>query len=89
MGYSIQPITIWVNGQSKTANYIISRSIYDDLNTEAVFYYQLTDEQTGLQITDGNQTMTGQDYIDWSASPDINLAAYEWICEQLNLTLIP
>ena len=88
MGYSIQPVTIWVNGQSKTANYIIARSIYDDLNTEAIFYYQLTDDQSGSVVTDGNVTMSGQDYIDWDASPDINLAAYEYLCEQLNLILV-
>ena len=88
MGYSIQPVTIWVNGQSKTANYIIARSIYDDLNTEAIFYYQLTDDATGATVTDGNVTMTGQDYIDWDSSQDINLAAYEYLCEQLNLILV-
>lgn len=88
MGYSIQPVTIWVNGQSKTANYIIARSIYDDLNTEAIFYYQLTDDQSGSVVTDGNVTMSGQDYIDWDASADINLAAYEYLCEQLNLILV-
>jgi len=88
MGYSIQPVTIWVNGQSKTANYIIARSIYDDLNTEAIFYYQLTDDQSGSVVTDGNVTMSGQDYIDWDASADINFAAYEYLCEQLNLILV-
>lgn len=87
MGYSIQPVTIWVNGQSKVANYIIAKSILDDLSTEAIFYYTLTNDAENQVIADGNVTMSGQAYIDWDASPDINLAAYEYICAQLNLTL--
>ncbi len=88
MGYSIQPITIWVNGQSKVVNYIIAKSILDDLSTEAIFYYTLTNDTENQVIADGNVTMTGQDYIDWDASSDINYAAYQYICQQLNLILV-
>ncbi len=88
MGYSIQPITIWMNGQSKFVNYIIAKSILDDLSTEAIFYYTLTNDAENQVIADGNVTMSGQDYIDWDASSDINYAAYQYICQQLNLILV-
>jgi len=93
MGYSIQPVTIWVNGESKQANYIIAKSIYDDLSTMAKFYYNLTihteteEGSSDESLASGNIDISGQAYIDWDASPDINLAAYEYICAQLNLTL--
>jgi len=89
MGYSIQPVTIWVNGESKQANYIVAKSIYDDLSTMAKFYYSLTiDDENGQSLASGNMDISGQDYIDWDASSDINYAAYQYICQQLNLILV-
>jgi hypothetical protein len=36
------------------------------------------------QLTQGNLTMQGQDYDDWQT----NEYAYDWIAEQLNLTIV-
>lgn len=87
----IQPITIWVNGQTKTGSWLGARSINDNLIDTAVFYYWISDDnngEAGQQLANGNLTMTGQDYQDWNANPDINQAAYAWIAAQLGLTLI-
>lgn len=91
----IQPISIWVNGEEKTGQFISTIS-NDNLATSALFYWQIYEGITnaegelsnGQQLAQGNVSMDGQDYIDWNADPDINQAAYIWVCDQLNLTLV-
>jgi hypothetical protein len=83
----IQPVSIWYNGQMLQATIYNMSSISDDLNTQAVFYYQLFNN-TNLQLADGNLTMTGFDYEAYSTSPDSNSYAYQWGATQLNLTII-
>ena len=91
----IQPISIWVNGEEKTGKYISSVSS-DNLATSAIFYWQIFEgitneegqESSGQQLAQGNLSMDGQAYIDWNSDPDINQAAYIWVCDQLNLTLV-
>lgn len=43
-----------------------------------------------VQVTQGNLTMTGQEYLDWdeSSAGTINEAAFVWAAGKLNLTLI-
>jgi hypothetical protein len=95
MGYSIQPVQIWTNGKNQTADYLEARIINDNLQNAAQFYYQLCNksiietQEVKEILAEGNVIIKAQDYIDWGESQDINLAAYEYICEQLNLTLIP
>ena len=92
----IQPITLWIAGETKTANVFSLQSITDDLATFATFYYRLgTETQVPEQpqpsvvwLQDGNLTMNGQTYQDWSATPDANQWAYNWAAQQLNLTII-
>lgn len=90
----IEPITIWKNGESQEANLLNAYIINDNLESSCTFYYQLCSsgeatEETALSIgqtlADGNVTMSGQDYINWDDSND---AAYLYIAEKLNLTLI-
>jgi hypothetical protein len=38
MGYSIQPVQIWQNGQSETGNYIDASIVNDNLSDYAQFY---------------------------------------------------
>lgn len=86
----IQPVNVWVNGQSLTANYLTLISTKDNLSTKAIFDYQL------LSVVEAGQTilirgeliMDGTDYENWGASGDINLAAFVWAASQLNLTLV-
>jgi hypothetical protein len=95
MGYSIQPVTIWVNGQAQQGNEIVASIVNDNLKDWAQFYWLINkvsgegDEKISVNLAKGNTTISGQAYQDWGQSPDINLAAYQYICEQLNLTLIP
>ena len=95
MGYSIQPVEIWQNGQSETGNYIDASIVNDNLSDYAQFYWNIskvTTSETGdtkQSLTQGNTTISGEAYAQWGAASDVNLAAYEYICTQLNLTLIP
>ena len=90
----IEPITIWKNGESQEANLLNAIIINDNLATSCSFYYQLCASGEGTEalplvigqtLAEGNITMSGQDYLDWDNS---NEAAYVYIAEKLNLTLI-
>jgi len=82
----IQPITLWVNGQQKTASLFNLIIINDNLLNSATFYWQLLDADAS-KLADGNLTMGEPDYDVWGSSADINLAAYQWAATQLNITL--
>ena len=96
MGYSIQPVDIWQNGQSETGNYIDASIVNDNLSDYAQFYWNIskvTTDSEGVEtkqsLTQGNTTISGEAYVTWGTASDVNLAAYEYICTELNLTLIP
>ena len=84
---NIQPVNTYYQGATVTMTQITLLSVYDNLLSECKFYYQLQDAQ-GKKIQDGNLNMYGATYTAWGAAQDINLAAYQWACQQLNLTLI-
>ena len=85
----IQPIQIWVNGQQQTGSWILSYITNDNLNNSATFYWAIyTAETGGIAISTGQVTMEEPDYTNWDNSDNINLAAYQWVCDQLGLTLI-
>jgi hypothetical protein len=79
----IQPVTVWVDGQNKQAIILNAFAINVTLNTSAKFVYQLIVEGEGIVAT-GNLTMGGQAYQEW----DQDIFAWDWIAEQLNLTII-
>ena len=90
----IQPITIWKNGESQEANLLNAIIINDNLESSCSFYYSLCASGEGTEATpliigqtlaEGNITMSGEDYLAWDNS---NEAAYVYIAEKLNLTLI-
>jgi hypothetical protein len=96
---NIQPVQIWVSGEVKTAEVFTLRSINDDLETSATFYYELKEADSvdpdgnpvsGSVLANGNQNMSGQDYTDWGnqSGTNINQWAYNWAATQLNLTII-
>jgi hypothetical protein len=90
---AIQPVNIWSGGQSLQANNINMYVVNDNLSSSATFYYQLLkvetidDNTSTQQLAQGNLTISGTDYDNWNATPDINDAAYVWAAGQLNLTL--
>ncbi len=95
MGYSIQPVQIWTNGQASSGNFIDASIVNDNLSNYAQFYWVIssvtgTGENENKQaLAQGNTSISGTDYDTWGQAGDVNLAAYEYICTQLNLTLIP
>jgi hypothetical protein len=87
----IQPLTIWLNGQNVIADILNISSAYDNILDTATFSWQLYSSLLDVSPTlliNGNLTIQGQEYIDWNASGDVNQAAYIWVSEQLNVTLI-
>ena len=98
MAKQIQPVTIWVNGVSKQAQYLSVTGIYDNYESTSTQYWQLFTmvvdaegvETQGESVSQGNLTIDGQAYIDWGNEPamSINAWIYNWVAEQLNLTII-
>ena len=89
----IQPVQIWVNGQVKTGSWLNAYIVNDNLSSSATFYWSIlasgTEEgSAGEKLSEGNSTISGDDYIIWGEAADVNLAAYQWIASQLGLTLI-
>tara|TARA_R110002126_G_scaffold87316_2_gene210271 strand:+ start:3044 stop:3304 length:261 start_codon:yes stop_codon:yes gene_type:complete len=83
----IQPVSIWYNGQIIQATIFNMTSISDNLIDSATFYWQLFDA-TNIQLSQGNLTMGGADYTNYSSNPNSNEYAYQWGATQLNLTLV-
>lgn len=89
----IQPVSIWVNGQVKTGSWLNAYIVNDNLSSSATFYWSILSsgsepDSIGEQLSEGNSTIDGENYIIWGEAADINLAAYQWIASQLGLTLI-
>jgi hypothetical protein len=93
MGYSIQPVQIWTNGEEASGNYIDASIVNDNLSDYAQFYWQISnvtgegEDQQKQTLAQGNTSISGADYTSLGQSGDINYAAYEYICEQLNLII--
>lgn len=88
---TIQPVTVWVDGLDKQATVLSAFASGDNLSNAASFSYQLLTETNssgiaynGLeQVASGQLTMTGSAYDAW----ETNDYAYDWVAEQLNLTI--
>jgi hypothetical protein len=84
---TIEPVSIWDNGQVLEAKILNAYAVNVTLNTSATFYYQLFAETTygyvANQVAQGNLTMTGEAYQQW----EVDSYAWDWVAEQLNLTI--
>lgn len=84
----IEPVAIWDNGTVQEATILNTYAINVTLNTSATFWYGLFSEtpdgNIGGQLTQGNLSMTGEAYADWT----VDNYAWDWVAEQLNLTII-
>ena len=84
---SIQAVTIWDKGTSKQASILNAYAINVTLNTSATFYYALLsaneDGSQGEVLTQGNLSMTGEDYAQWIIDQD----AWDYIAKSLNLVI--
>ena len=83
MAKQIQPVDIWVNGESKSAEYFQVTCINDNYENSATNYWQLFTkvvdaegvESIGEQIAQSNLTIDGQDYINWGDQPAMAINA--------------
>jgi hypothetical protein len=85
----IQPINIWINGETKTGVNFSVNCIFDNYENSATNYWKILDAD-GQQISQSNLTIDGQDYIDWGNQPAmaINEWIYNWSADKLGLTII-
>ena len=89
---TIQPVSVWFQGGAVEATVLASNCSYDNLSTSATFSYQLIQvvvnpenpymEQLTI-VVNGTVIMDGQTYLNW----DNNDYAYDWIAQELKLTI--
>ena len=84
---TIQPVSIWDNGQVLEAKILNTYAVNVTLGTSASFYYALfaenLDNTQGIQVAQGNLTMSGEAYAQW----EVDSYAWDWVAAQLNLTI--
>ena len=98
MAKQISPVNVWVNGTSKEAQYLQVTGINDNYESSATNYWQMFTmvvdaegvESMGEAVASGNLTIDSEDYIEWGDVPamSVNAWIYDWVAEQLNLTII-
>lgn len=98
MAKQIQPVNIWVNGENKIGEFFQVTCINDNYENSATNYWQIFtkvvdeegNEKQGEQISCGNLTIDGQDYVNWGDQPAmaINEWIYNWSASKLGLTII-
>jgi hypothetical protein len=84
---TIQPVSIWDNGQDLEAKILNAYAVNVTLGTSASFYYILFSENEdgsqGIQLRTGNLLMTGDAYTQW----EVDSYAWDWVAQKLNLTI--
>jgi hypothetical protein len=88
---TITPVTVWFNGQEIQAAILGAIAQNDNLVNSATFQYQLLQEVSmpgssyvyTQPVVTNYLNMTGDAYANWGD----NDYAYNWIAEQLNLTI--
>ena len=98
MAKKISPVNVWVNGTSKEAQYLQVTGINDNYESSATNYWQMFTmnvdadgvESMGEAVAQGNLTIQGAEYVAWGDQPamQVNAWIYNWVAEQLNLTII-
>lgn len=83
----INEVSIWDNGVNKKATILNAYVVNLILNQSATFYYGLSaqneDGSIGETLTQGNLSMTGEDYTQWVIDND----AWNYIAKSLNLVI--
>lgn len=83
----INEVSIWDNGSQKKATILNAYVVNLILNESATFYYGLSaqneDGSIGETLTQGNLSMTGEDYTQWVIDND----AWDYIAKSLNLVV--
>ena len=84
---NIVPIDVWVNGETKQSTQLTLTIKFDNLETEAVFNYVLSDDSNNALVA-GTLAIEGTDYQTWGQSTDANSDAYLYAANKLNLTFV-
>lgn len=90
---NINQISVWSDGVNVPVTILGVEIAQDNLTNWANFKYALyqnydpNNSSMNIPVTSGYIAIDGQDYEDWGDSADINLAAIEWVADQLNLTI--
>jgi hypothetical protein len=77
---TIEPVVFPLN--LGTATILNAYCINDNLSTSATFYYAILSATESL-LQQGNLTMTGEVYDNWTT----NDYAYNWVAEQIDVTI--
>jgi len=93
MAKKIQPQQVWVNGESKQAEFLDAVGINVVLFLNGGFYWTLWtkavdaegNEIPGEQVAQGNLQMTDAEYQLWEQDD----YAIEWVASKLNLVILP
>ena len=93
MAKQIEPVNVWVNGESKSAEFLDANGINVVLFTTGGFYWSLWTKvvdaegvaSPGEQVAQGNLQMTTEEYQLWKDDE----YAIEWIADKLNLVILP
>lgn len=88
----IEPVQIWTNGVSKTAEYLNANGNNVTLGVSAGFYWQLFTkvvdaegvESAGESIAQGNLPMVGDAYQSWNQDE----FAWNFVASELNLVIL-
>lgn len=83
---TIEPISIWDNGQVQEAYILDSYASNVRLNNSATFQYTLyskNGEYVGNQLSQGILIMDGIDYQEWNEDE----FAWDWVAAKLNLVI--
>lgn len=81
---NIQPINVWKDGETKQATSLTLFITFDNLETEAVLEYHLSDADN-VSLIKGSFTISDGDYQLWGVSVDANSDAYDYAASLLNL----
>ena len=79
---TINPISIYYNGQMINAVVLNTYCVNDNLSSEAKFYFALYSSEFVI-LSQGNLLMTGADYTAY----ETNQYAWDWVAQQLNVTI--
>lgn len=84
---AIQPINVWKDGATVSASQLTLFITYDNLESEAVFEYHLSDDNN-VSLISGSFTIDDGDYQLWGQSIDANTDAYNYAAALLNLSFV-
>lgn len=82
MTKTISTVSTWNNGATVSATDLFLKCIDDDLDIEAIYYYELR-TSSGLSVASGRLNMTGSDYTSRTG----NTYTWNWAAAELGLTL--